>query len=58
MINCDVNTVRGFSFSSVFLFFMQMAQQMKMMTKTTTAAATAASTMGMMSSPSQEVTFK
>ena len=51
MIYCDINTVRGFSFSSVFLFFMQMAQQMKMMMKTTTAAPTAAITMGMMSSP-------
>ena len=48
-------TVNGLSFSSVFLFFMQMAQHIKMMRKMTRAAAAAAMMMGMMSSPCTQI---
>ena len=51
--NFQDSTVNGFNFSSVFLFFIQIAQQMKMRIKITRAAAAAAMIIGMTSSPRQ-----
>ena len=57
MLN-DSNTVNGFSFCSVFFFFMQTAQMMKVRMKSTMAIATAAITIGIMSSPELSVTIQ